>query len=98
MIVRKSYDRTKNIDNLLDQYGTIYAIESLADKKLRYGIKNGIFAVMRLGDAMVCQIHEIPELAHDYSDGDIRQEILDIYEDIKDLYRMQVSLDRRITA
>lgn len=33
MIVRKSYDRTKNIDNLLDQYGTIYAIESLADKK-----------------------------------------------------------------
>ena len=98
MIVRKSYDGTKNIDNLLDQYGTIYAIESLADKKLRYGIKNGIFAVMRLGDAIVCQIHEMPELAYDHFDGDIRQEILDIYEDIKDLDRMQVKLPGRRSA
>lgn len=95
MIVRKSYDSSKNIDNLLDQYGTIYAIESLADKKLRYGIKNGLLAVMRQGDAIVCDIEDMPELA-DYFVDDIRQEILDIYEDIKDLYRMQVSLpDRR---
>lgn len=95
MILRKSYDASKNIDSLLDQYGTIYAIESLADKKLRYGIKNGLFAVMRQGDAIVCDIEDISELA-DYFVDDIRQEILDIYEDIKDLYRMQVSLpDRR---
>lgn len=97
MIMRKSYDDTKNIDNLLDQYSTIYAIESLADKRLRYGIKNGLFAVMRLGDAVVCDIEDMPELA-DYFIGGIRQEILDIYEDIRDLDRMQVNLDRRITG
>lgn len=47
---------------------------------------------------MVCQIHEMPELAYDHFDGDIRQEILDIYEDIKDLDRMQVKLPGRRSA
>ena len=97
MIVRKSYDTKRNIDNVLDQYATIYSIESLADSKLRYGVKNGLFAVMRLGDAIVCDIKDIPELA-DYFIGEIRQEILDIYDDIKDLERMHVHLPGRRTA
>lgn len=97
MIVRKTYNGRKNIDNLLDQYATIYGIESLADSKLRYGVKNGLFAAMRLGDAMVCDIGDMPELAG-YFRPDIRQEILDIYDDIKDLNRMQVRLpERRLT-
>ena len=84
MIVRKSYDTTRNIDNVLNQYATIYSIESLVDGKLRYGFKNGLFALMRLGDAIVCDVDDIPELASSLK-PDIKREVLDIYDDIRDL-------------
>lgn len=84
MIRRESYDTRRNIDNLLDQYATIYSIESIEDGKLRYGVKNGTFAVMRLGDAYVCDICEMPELAEYFIDG-VKKEILAIYDDVKSL-------------
>ncbi len=84
MIYRRTFDGKTNISKALNQNPTIYAIDSMLDVNLKYGIKNGLFAVMRLGDAIVCDTSDIPEVASWFKTS-VKQEILDIYEDIRDL-------------
>ncbi len=84
MIYRKTFDSKTNISKQLNQNPTIYAIDSMLDVNLKYGIKNGVFAVMRHGDAIVCDMEDIPEVASWFKQN-VKHEIMDIYADIRDL-------------
>lgn len=84
MIYRRTFEDGGNINKKLTACPSVYGIDSLLDNDLKYGIKNGLFAIMRLGDAIVCDMDDIPQVASWFR-GNIKKEILDIYEDIRDL-------------
>ncbi len=84
MIYRRTFDDGGDINRKLNACPSVYSIDSILDNDLKYGIKNGLFAVMRHGDAIVCDVTDIPEIASWFK-SKIKQEILDIYEDIRDL-------------
>lgn len=49
MIWRRTFNDGGDIERKLNANPTVYSIESLIDNDLKYGIKNGLFAVMRDG-------------------------------------------------
>lgn len=66
-----------------------YAIESIVDDYIRYIAFDNKFAIIRHEDAMLCDIDEMNELAVMFR-SDVKQEILDIYEELKDLERREL--------
>lgn len=73
-----------------------YSIESLADKSTIYVATEDEFAIIRHDDALVCNVCEMPKLAEKFIKP-IKDEILDLYEDLKDLQRMQLNFAVRYT-
>ena len=89
MLVR--YNCKPGIRQRLDKSPTYYGIESIADKRTTYIATYDDFAIVRDGDAIRCDIKEMLTLANMFV-RPIKDEILALYDDIKDLYRMEVGL------
>lgn len=88
-IRRYKFKRKCNLDNLT-RYD-IYSVQSLADDMLIYMIDGIEFAMIRDEDGMRWNLNETPEVASRITVEEIKNEILDIYNDVKDLCRMQVN-------
>ena len=71
-----------------------YAIDSCVDKSTVFIATEEEFAIVRQGDALICEVREMPQLAVRFIEP-IRDEIMEIYEDIKDLKRMDISYASR---
>lgn len=68
-----------------------YAVQSIADSQTIYIMDGEEFAILRHKDGARWKIEETPKIAEKIPFLKIRDEILAIYEDIKDLNRMQVN-------
>lgn len=69
----------------------VYAVQSIADSQTIYLMDGDEFAILRHHDGMRWKIGETPEVAKKIAVDAIRDEILAIYEDIKDLKRMKIN-------
>lgn len=78
-----------SFEGILSQNPKIYAIESIEDIKIRYAVSRSEFAVLRGKFGIRCRLEEIKTVA-DWFPDNIKQEILDIYEDIKFLRNAEV--------
>lgn len=76
------------IDDLLNTTD-LYTIVSIEDRSTRYAADDKEFAIIRKNDALVCEISEMTLLAEYFIPG-IKKEILDLYEDLNDLRRMEI--------
>ncbi len=74
---------------ILSQNPNIYAVESIEDSKIRYAVAKSEFAVLKGKFGLRCKLDEVTMLA-DWFPDNIKQEILDIYEDIKFLRNAEV--------
>ena len=81
-----------DIKKRIDRCPEYYAIESIADKRLLYVCRNEDVAVIRDSDAIRCTVSELPKLAEICTVPSVRDEIKDIYEDLKYLKDLQVAL------
>lgn len=73
----------KDINTEITKYPDIYAVQS-ERPGLIYGISDGKFALLTRYGAVFCPLHETVEMASQMQ-PDIREEILAIYEDVRDL-------------
>ena len=69
----------------------VYAVQSIADDQTMYLLDGDEFAILRHHDGMRWKIAETPEVAKKIAVDAVRDEILAIYEDIKDLKRMKIN-------
>lgn len=90
MINKIEFERPVCVDLLLGKHPDIYAVESIV-KGIHYGADKEKFAIFRSTGAVFCPIKEMPVLASRMADNRIKKEILEIYEDLKDLKRMGVA-------
>jgi len=67
----------------------LYSVISIVDKNVRYVADYERFGMIKDGEMITCDLDEIPILA-DMCTPLIKQEILDVYNDLKDLIRMNV--------
>ena len=88
---RVNYGKHVNLNNKLDGYTDIYAVDSLIAGNLKYIIKDDEFIVAYDDGEMHHRLDEIEAEAKCYKPK-IRDEILAIYEDVKDLMRMGVAV------
>ena len=97
-MIRRKKVKVSTMGKLSEMLTTIeaYSVESIADKNTMFVATDDEFAIIRHDDAMVCNIDEMPILAEKFI-GPIKREILDLYEDIKDLNRMQLTFAVRYT-
>ena len=91
MIIRATLNKSKyrSIDEFLTPY-ELYTIESLVDKYTRYVATDDQFAIIRKNDVLACDIDEILDMA-EFFNNDIKEEIIEIYEDI--LYLKDMNID-----
>ena len=89
MIEQRYFQKTIQIEPLLQNYNGIYSIESDI-RGVYYGVDESKFAIFRANGYVFCPIHEMPILAEKMASEIMKNEILGIYEDVKDLVRMQV--------
>lgn len=89
MITLEKIKYGDSFESLLSQNTSIYAIDSIEDNKIRYAIAKEEFAVLRGKFGLRCKLDEVTTLA-DWFPDNIKQEILDIYEDIKFLRNAEV--------
>lgn len=89
MIKLESIKYGDSFSRILSQNPNIYAVDSLEDSKIRYAIAKKEFAVLRGKFGLRCKLDEVTTLA-DWFPDNIKQEILDIYEDIKFLRKAEV--------
>jgi hypothetical protein len=82
MISILKFKKETPIGTLLVNYTDIYAIESMVQCGLIYGIADGKFAILRAKGAIYCPLHETPNLAERFLP--LKDEIMEIYHDIKD--------------
>lgn len=90
---KAKYDIKEKLCNQLISLDA-YAIDSLVDKSTLFIATEEEFAIVRQGDALICEVREMPQLAIKFIEP-IRNEIMEIYEDIKDLKRMDVAYASR---
>lgn len=97
MVQKIKFKKPMRMRDTLTNYKGIYAVESEVNKRIIYGVADGLFAILMDDGAAYCPIHEAPEMAQMIVDRRIRDEIIDIYQDIKDLQCMEVvfGLERR---
>lgn len=90
MIERKILNKktSADIDAYLMRF-EVYSIESIIDKNTRYVASQDRFAIIRNEDAMVCDLEEITQMAAMFKKK-IKQEILDIYDDLKDFKNREI--------
>lgn len=72
-----------NLEKVLLNYSGIYGVDSLIEPNLKYGISDGLFALLWPTHAKYCPIKEAPKLAEE--EPDLKEEIMAIYADVKDL-------------
>lgn len=84
MVSRIEWNETRNLETELTHYDKIYSVESEEYDGLFYGLSDGKFAVLRPDGAVFCPVHETPKLARRMLPR-IREEIMGVYKDIKDL-------------
>lgn len=82
--------RKKSMRSLLTHYTGIYSVDSEVSREVTYGVSEGKFAIICSDGVAFCPFHEAPQLAAMMKSKKMRDEILDIYEDVKDLKRMEV--------
>lgn len=69
----------------------VYAVQSIADDQTIYLLDGDEFAILRNREGMRWKIAETPEVAKKITVDAVKDEILAIYEDIKDLKRMRIN-------
>lgn len=96
MIQRKYFKQPYTIVNRFNQflmrYSDIYAIESIYDQGIVYGISNGKFAMITMDGILMCNFDETIQMAN-MMVSEIKWEMIEIYWYIKELvekygYRM----------
>ena len=92
MIKKLYFNQTVNIGNMLANYTGIYSVESEVCRGLTYGISDGKFALFKTDGVAYCPIEETPMLAEQMKSKDVRDEILSIYSEVKDLQRMEFNI------
>lgn len=96
MAIERFYFKKKiNLENLLARYSGIYAVDSLVSNSIKYGISDGQFAVFTTDGVAKCPIREAQKLASQMKDERVKQEILDLYEDVKDIEVIRASFNLR---
>ena len=86
------FNTEKNILQKIDRNPSIYAIDSMAVKRLHYAYRDGDFAVIRDNQCIWARLDEIEDLKAICKNEELKQEIADIYEDLKYLKTAEVSL------
>ena len=89
MITLEKIKHGDSFESLLSQNPSIYAVDSIEDRKIRYAIAQKECAVLRGKFGLRCKLDEVTTLA-DWFPDNIKQEILDIYEDIQFLRKAEV--------
>lgn len=91
-MIRRKKVKVSTMGKLSEMLTTIeaYSVESIADKNTMFVATDDEFAIIRHDDALVCNVCEMPKLAEKFIKP-IKNEILDLYEDLKDLQRMQLN-------
>lgn len=90
-MIRKLYFEKKiNLSAMLKGYHDIYQIQSEVKKSAVYGIDGDQFAIILSDGAVTCSIGEIPQLASMLKSEAMRQEVLDVLEEVRDLRRMEL--------
>lgn len=92
MVKKMYFNRNVNIGCMLANYTGIYSVESEVCRGLIYGISDGMFALFRYDGVAYCPIEETPMLADQMKSNDVRDEILSIYSEVKDLQRMEFNI------
>lgn len=86
------FNTAKNIMQKIDRNPHYYAIDSASVKGLHYVYADGDFAVIRGCQCIWAKLSEIEELKSLCLDAEVKQEIADIYEDLKYLKTAEVIL------
>ena len=84
-VQRIDFKKRKDLDVLLASYKDIYAVESLVEKGLVYGISDGWFAFITAFGIMRVNYTDIKEFALKLK-LEVREEVLALYEDTKDVF------------
>lgn len=84
-----NYGEVKNLTNFLNQNPNIYAIDSKLSGNLKYIIENDELIVAYDDGEVHHKISKIKDEVSVYIEP-VKREILAIYEDIKDLARMEI--------
>lgn len=82
----------RSIEKMLDSCPDYYGVESESVRGLYYVMDGEKFACCRGKDAILCTTQEMPELAEYVLNKAMKKEVLDLYEDLKDLLRMDMRL------
>ena len=82
----------RSIEKMLDSCPDYYGVESESVRGLYYVMDGENFACCHDNHALICTTQEMPELAEYVLDKSMKQEVLDLYEDLKDLLRMDIRL------
>lgn len=86
---KTKHDKKQKLCNKLMSMNA-YAVESETDKDTIFIATGDEFAIVRNGDAILCDVSEIPTVAERFIKP-IKDEILLIYDDLKDLHRMEMN-------
>lgn len=89
---KQPYTVIEKFNALLMRYQDVYAIESVYDQGIVYGISNGKFAMITMDGIIMCNFDETIQMAN-MMITEIKWEIIEIYWYIKELveeygYRM----------
>lgn len=82
----------RSIEKMLDSCPDYYGVESESVRGLYYVMDGEKFACCHDNHALICTTQEMPELAEYVLNKSMKQEVLDLYEDLKDLLRMDIRL------
>lgn len=78
------FDRAKNREKLLQAYPGIYGVDSETNDNVTYGISDNQFSVIKTCGVIACDISEMPQVAEMYAEQGLKDEIMALYEDIKE--------------
>lgn len=89
MISRMSFAHKRKNFIFIEKLKGVYAVESEHRNDIIYLIDDTRFCIVDLKGLVFCPIHEVPQLAAKMK-RKYREEVLEIYEDIKDMQRMGI--------
>ena len=90
MIEILHFKKRQDLNRLMNRFPDIYAVESEVSNALIYGISDGKFAIFRSDGAVLCPLHQTPELASKIKYSEVKDEVLKIYDDYKQLSKLNI--------
>ncbi len=80
----RRFNRKKNLDKELANYGDIYIVQSELVEATCYGLQAGTFAIIRPIGALLCNLDDVPAAAEELEE-DVKTEVLSVYADIRQM-------------